>query len=117
MPMKVGLLGCGFIGSTIAGAIRAKKSDLELVSAFDSDPQKCSSLGFRPCSFDEFLASDFDIAVECASQEAVKAYGTIGEINGRLYQSINLNTLDYITGLPVIVDAVPLGSKSSVGNC
>lgn len=73
--MKVGLLGCGFIGSTIASAIRAKKADLELVSAFDMDAQKCSSLGFKPSSFDEFLASNFDIAVECASQDAVKAYG------------------------------------------
>lgn len=67
-------MGCGFIGSTIANAIRKNKLDLELVSAFDSDPQKCISLGFRSSSFDEFLASNFDIVVECASQEAVKSY-------------------------------------------
>jgi len=74
MLMKVGLLGCGFIGSTIVNAIRSNRLDLELVSAFDADADRCISLGFRPCSFDEFLASNFDIAVECASQEAVKAY-------------------------------------------
>ena len=72
--MKIALLGCGFIGSMIANAVKNKDLNMEITAAFDSDPKKCISLGFTPCSFNDFLSADFDLAVECASQEAVSTY-------------------------------------------
>ncbi len=79
---RIGLIGCGAIGSVIARAIDDKTIDAELVAVYDVVIDKCRELvgrlsRVRPkiCSvFEELLNIELDIVVEAASQEAVKQY-------------------------------------------
>jgi aspartate dehydrogenase len=84
MPKKkVGLIGCGTIGSQLATAVDSDKIvNASLVALFDivennlqnlksklhSSPVACSDFG-------KFLDSDADIVVEAASQDAVRTSG------------------------------------------
>ncbi len=80
---KIGLLGCGSIGSTIAEALQKDSSlKAELLCLYDSDLDKAESLKARlkvglpvARSFEDFLEEPFSLLVECASQEAVKSFG------------------------------------------
>lgn len=77
---RVGLLGCGSIGSTLAQAIQKDASIRgSLVCIFDKDPGRAERLNAKleaPVefirSFEEFVQAPFDLLVECASQEAVR---------------------------------------------
>ena len=79
---RVGLLGCGSIGVTLAQAIQKDPSiHGSLVCLFDKDPGSAERLNAKleqPVefirSFEEFVEAPFDLLVECASQEAVKEY-------------------------------------------
>ncbi|MCI0557786.1 MAG: aspartate dehydrogenase [Nitrososphaera sp.] len=84
MPAKsVGLVGCGTIGSQLAMAVDVGKvPNASLASIFDINESSSQALKSRlqhspkVCSdFASFLKSDMDIAIEAASQEAVRAYG------------------------------------------
>lgn len=84
MPKKrVGLIGCGTIGSQLAMSVDSDKiANASLVALFDvietnlqnlksklhSDPEAYSDYG-------RFLASGADIVVEAASQDAVRSFG------------------------------------------
>ncbi|HJS81665.1 MAG TPA: hypothetical protein VJ742_02395, partial [Nitrososphaera sp.] len=83
MPEKrVGLVGCGTIGSRLALAVDSGKvPNASITALFDVMPQNAvtlgEKLGRRPNTyrdFDEFLRSDADIMVETASQQAVKTF-------------------------------------------
>jgi len=84
MPKKkVGLVGCGTIGSQLAITLDSDKIvNASLVAIFDiavSNLQNLKSkLHGSPgaySDFDTFLASGADIVVEAASQDAVRAFG------------------------------------------
>lgn len=80
--LKIGLLGCGGIGTTIAEALEKKSSfPTELLCLYDRDLNKAIRLRGKlkktPAvanSFEDFLHGSFDLLLECASQQAVKDY-------------------------------------------
>jgi aspartate dehydrogenase len=84
MPKKkVGLVGCGTIGSQLAVAVDSDKiANASLVALFDIVDSNLQNLKTKLHSspgaysdFGTFLASGADIIVEAASQEAVRMFG------------------------------------------
>lgn len=78
---KIGLLGCGAIGTQIALAIDSGRIPAILTHIYDSDKSKSSSLASKlrkkPVLVDNphLLSSNpIDIVVEAASQEAVRSH-------------------------------------------
>ena len=76
--MRVGIIGCGSIGSFVAEWL-SKANDFELVSIFDIDYEKALKLSEKlkvntARNIDEFLEKDMDIVIESASQQAVLEY-------------------------------------------
>lgn len=83
MPKKkVGLVGCGTIGSQLALAIDSDKiAGASLVTLFDVSDSNLQNLKAKLSSspkpyseFGGFLASGADIVIEAASQDAVRAF-------------------------------------------
>jgi len=78
--LRVGLIGCGNIGSVIAEAIDSRKVRCRLVSVYDKDTNMAKYLGLRlkdkPKVVNSFqgLLVGTDIIVEAASQKAVRDY-------------------------------------------
>src|SRR5581483_2264278 len=84
MPEKrIGIIGCGTIGSQLAMAVdTGKMPNASLVSLFDiiegSAQDLKSKLQSSPHAYSDFagfISSGFDIAVEAASQDAVRKFG------------------------------------------
>jgi aspartate dehydrogenase len=82
---RVGLLGCGAIGTQMAkGIVQGKAGGASLVALFDQDGAPAARLarllpGAVPyfTDFDRFCATDdMRLVVECASPAAVRALGT-----------------------------------------
>lgn len=83
LARKVGLLGCGTIGSHLALAVDSNKvANASLVALFDV--YESSVRGLRAklhaspktySDFDGFLSSGVDIVVEAASQDATREFG------------------------------------------
>lgn len=81
---KVGLIGCGTIGSELALAIDSRKVNAELVTLFDVYQDAVNKLANRlknkpilATSAEKFVASKMDIVVEAASQDAVRRYAKL----------------------------------------
>ncbi|MGC8998919.1 MAG: aspartate dehydrogenase [Candidatus Bathyarchaeia archaeon] len=83
MPLGVGLIGCGAIGTVLAQAIdEGQAGDARLLVVFDRNIEKAESLARKlkskpkvAKSFKELLKQeDVRFVVEAASQEAVRAY-------------------------------------------
>ena len=81
MAKKVGLIGCGAIGTVLAEAIERKLVVCDELVVFDVDASKAqklkASLDFPvkiAGSVDELLASKPRVVVEAAGQQAVKEY-------------------------------------------
>ena len=74
--VRVGILGCGFIGTTIAGSLQ-DMDEVELIPLYDRDYDMTFSLAgkinkasvFTPENINGFIESS-DLVVESASQEA-----------------------------------------------
>jgi len=84
MPKKrVGLVGCGTIGSQLAIAVDAGKvPNASIVSLFDTVEGSAQSLKSKlqgsPATYSDFakfVTSDIDIVIEAASQDAVRKIG------------------------------------------
>jgi aspartate dehydrogenase len=78
---KVGLIGCGAIGTVLAEAIERKLVECRELVVYDVEPKKAqklkASLDFPVMivgSIDELLAQKPKVVVEAASQQAVKDY-------------------------------------------
>ena len=78
---KVGIIGCGSIGSEIAIAIDARKINAKLVALFDAYQDAVNTLANRlktkpdvAGNIEEFVRSNMDVVVEAASQGAVRNY-------------------------------------------
>jgi aspartate dehydrogenase len=78
---KVGLIGCGAIGTVLAQAIERGLVNCDELIIFDVDSQRCqklkASINFpikTVDSVDKLLESKPAVVVEAASQEAVKEY-------------------------------------------
>ena len=81
MAKKVGLIGCGAIGTVLAEAIERKLVDCDELVVFDTDSAKAQKLkrelSFRvkiASSVDELIASKPKVIVEAAGQQAVREY-------------------------------------------
>lgn len=81
MAKKVGLIGCGAIGTVLAEAIERKVIVCDELVVFDTDAAKAQklkrSLNFRVKivgSIDELLAAKPKVVVEAAGQQAVRDY-------------------------------------------
>ena len=78
--MKIGVIGCGFIGSQICEAIDSGLIPAQLFGLFDFSEEKVNiilkrlaSSSPKRCTPEELMES-CDLIVECASQEAVFKY-------------------------------------------
>ncbi len=81
MAKKVGLIGCGAIGTVLAEAIERKLIVCDELVVFDTDAAKAQKLkrelSFRvkiASSVDELIASKPKVVVEAAGQQAVRDY-------------------------------------------
>lgn len=80
---RVGLVGCGTIGSQLALAVDSGKvANASLNSLFDVVEASAQSLKSKTMSnpavyadFGQFIDSEIDLVVEAASQDAVRTYG------------------------------------------
>jgi len=88
---RVGLIGCGTIGSQLAIAIDSGKvPNATLVSLFDVVAENAQSLQGRLehraeifGDFDRFLQSEIDTIVEAASQQAVRSFANSAVASGK----------------------------------
>ena len=76
---KIGLLGCGAIGTQIALAIDSGRINASLTHVFDQDPERSKSLVARLRTIPEIVenshllsSNHVDLIVEAASQDAVR---------------------------------------------
>jgi aspartate dehydrogenase len=82
MTTRVGIIGCGNIGSELAYALDAQQvKNATLIAVFDIASGRAQSLSAklhgapRACSnFEEFISQKYDIVVEAASQEAARKF-------------------------------------------
>lgn len=79
--MRVGLIGCGAIGSSISRAI-VDDERFNLKAVFDLDEQKTTELiqdlnkkVMVAGDFEELMSTELDVVIEAASQRAVEQYG------------------------------------------
>ncbi len=94
--MKIGIIGCGAIGSFIA-----KVMDGRVVALFDVVRDKAvrlaEELKFKPKvakSFEEFVSLEMDLVVEAASQKAVRDYGERILESGKDLMVLSVGALD-----------------------
>lgn len=78
---KIGIIGCGTIGSELAKTIDKSKINATLICIFDEYLNTANKLANElktkvivSTTIDEFLSCDIDFVVESASQEAVRKY-------------------------------------------
>jgi aspartate dehydrogenase len=109
---KVGLLGCGAIGTQIALAIDSGKIPAELTHVYDFDKKKSevllSKLKKKPVIVDNphLLSSNpVDIVVEAASQEAVRNHALSIIQNKRDLMIMSVGALLDESVLEILLDA------------
>ena len=98
MPLKIGLVGCGAIGTEIAKAIDSGEIDANLVAVCDHNPATANalidSLQAKPikAKLDE-LVSLSDLVVEAASQKAVPAIAIAALEKGKSLMIMSVGAL------------------------
>lgn len=88
---RIGLIGYGAIGGTVARAISAGKCGdrCKLVSVLARNERKVPdgvklfTSGDSPQAFEQFMASDWDLCIEAAGQQTVRNYGVSILSSGR----------------------------------
>ncbi|RQW80011.1 MAG: aspartate dehydrogenase [Methanothrix sp.] len=98
MPLKIGLVGCGAIGSEIARAIDNGRISADLVAICDHNPETAKSLIDRlekkPIKAKlEELVSLSDVVVEAASQRAVPAIARAALAKGKNLMIMSVGAL------------------------
>ena len=86
--LKIGVIGCGAIGTQICKAIDNGIISAQLIGFYDRSSENCENLlrllKNKPAmSSPEELISKADIVVECASQAAVRELGLLCSGNGK----------------------------------
>ena len=98
MPLKIGLVGCGAIGTEIAKALDNGEIDANLVAVCDHNPATAialiDSLRAKPikAKLDE-LVSLSDLVVEAASQKAVPAIAIAALEKGKSLMIMSVGAL------------------------
>lgn len=80
--MRIGIIGCGAIGSTLIEYVDKHIPEIEIVAILDKDVERVRQFisrlsrvkPFITSDIDEFLRYDMDYVIECASQNAVREY-------------------------------------------
>ena len=86
--LKIGVIGCGAIGTELCKAIDSKLINAHLAAIYDRSIEHCEQLSKllkhkpRISSPDE-LISGADIVIECASSDAVREFGLAVLENGK----------------------------------
>lgn len=98
MPLKIGLVGCGAIGTEIAKALDGGEIDADLVAVCDHNPATAKalidSLKKKPVQARlEELVSLTDLVVEAASQRAVPAIARAALGKGRSMMIMSVGAL------------------------
>jgi aspartate dehydrogenase len=98
MPLKIGLVGCGAIGSEIAKAIDRGEISADLVAVCDHNPKTAMALIDRlqkkPIKAKlEELVSLSDVVVEAASQRAVPAIARATLAKGKKLMIMSVGAL------------------------
>ena len=91
MRRRIGLLGCGTIGTDLAIAVDSGEiPNASLATMFDVSSQTALSLKsrlktipYQAQDFDSFISSEFDLMIEAASQRAVKDYVSRALMSGK----------------------------------
>jgi aspartate dehydrogenase len=98
MPLKIGLVGCGAIGTGIARAIDGGEIDADLVAVCDHNPDTAlkliDSLKKKPvkANLDDLVRLS-DLVVEAASQRAVPAIARAALSNDRSLMIMSVGAL------------------------
>ena len=95
--MKVGIIGCGFIGNTLASAVEDIEEIIELY-LFDHDIRSSESLASsfskaKAVTSVEELISKSELVIEAASQQAVSDYATTVLDRGRDIMIMSIGAL------------------------
>jgi aspartate dehydrogenase len=98
MPLKIGLVGCGAIGTEIARAIDTGEIEADLVAVCDHNPATAialiDSLKHKPIKARlEELVSLSDLVVEAASQKAVPAIARATLAKGKSLMVMSVGAL------------------------
>jgi len=98
MPLKIGLVGCGAIGTEIAKAIDSEEIDADLVAVCDHNPETAAALinGLqrKPVKAKlEDLVGLSDLVVEAASQRAVPAIARATLVKGKSLMIMSVGAL------------------------
>jgi aspartate dehydrogenase len=98
MVLKIGLVGCGAIGSEIAKSIDRGDISAQLVAVCDHNPETAQeligSLGIKPVKANlEELVDRSDLVVEAASQRAVPAIAAAALGKGRNLMIMSVGAL------------------------
>ena len=98
MPLKIGLVGCGAIGTEIAKAIDNEEIDADLVAVCDHNPETAAALinGLqrKPVKAKlEDLVGLSDLVVEAASQRAVPAIARATLVKGKSLMIMSVGAL------------------------
>jgi len=98
MPLKIGLVGCGAIGTEIAKAIDSEEIDADLVAVCDHNPETATALinglqGKPVKAKLEDLVSLSDLVVEAASQRAVPAIARATLVKGKSLMIMSVGAL------------------------
>ncbi|MCX6677498.1 MAG: aspartate dehydrogenase [Methanothrix sp.] len=98
MPIKIGLVGCGAIGTEIAKAVDCGAIDANLVAVCDHNPatamELIDSLQHKPVKAKlEELVSLSDVVVEAASQKAVPAVARAALEKGKRLMIMSVGAL------------------------
>lgn len=98
--LKVGIIGCGAIGTVLARAIcRGEAGSAELVAIYDANPEKAEKLGRGlgnvpiAGSISELLGKKVGLVVEAASQDAVREYGELVLKSGKHLMVMSVGAL------------------------
>ena len=109
---KIGLLGCGSIGTQIALAIDSGKIHAELTHVYDFDKTKSESLASRlnkkPIIVDNphlLSSNNVDLVIEAASQDAVKNHALSIIQNRKDLMIMSVGALLDESVLEILVDA------------
>lgn len=112
MLKKIGLLGCGAIGTQIALAIDSGKIHAELTHIYDFDKTKSESLASKlnrkPIIVDNphlLSSNNVDLIVEAASQDAVKNHALSIIQNRKDLMIMSVGALLDESVLEILVDA------------
>ncbi len=96
--LKIGVIGCGAIGTEICKAIDTNLINAELAGIYDKSSERCEKLLGTLTSKPEILVpgeliTKADLVIECASQAAAREFGAMVLKNGKDLMILSVGAL------------------------